>query len=168
MAQMMSIKSYICKYFQIIIPIESHDAQHINVGLKCISMPGHGHRQKRTAEDGDAPRVHKQLRSTAQHPDERHEGSVIAGCLLRRWAWGELSAVALQDISHCMKLSGSVDADIEVLAGLGAHGTAPGNVHRDLMRLCKCNRLGHTHIDDTHTQYSIIARVIPIYFIWQG
>ena len=54
--------------------------------------------------------------------------------LLRKWAWGKLSAPDLQELAAAAQQSGLEDETTEELAAFGARGRASQNVQRDLVR----------------------------------
>ncbi|CAE7234327.1 ANK3 [Symbiodinium sp. CCMP2592] len=60
--------------------------------------------------------------------------SPFAHTLLRKWAWGKLSAPDLQELAVAAEQSGLQDETTEELAALGARGRASQNVQRDLVR----------------------------------
>ena len=55
--------------------------------------------------------------------------SPLGRALLQKWAWGELSAVAVQSLAHAACLSGLECGDVRFLASLGSYGRQPGNCH---------------------------------------
>ena len=84
-----------------------------------------GHRQQRTGVASAAIRAVRFL------------CPFVTG-LLKRWAWGQLSAVDVQDISHRAKLAGLQSAENDELARIGGWGSVTGHMQRDLMTtFCK-------------------------------
>jgi len=55
----------------------------------------------------------------------------LVKCLLLKWAWGVLSAAAVQDIAHDARLSGLLDHELDELASIGSYGQT-NKAHRDL------------------------------------
>ena len=53
--------------------------------------------------------------------------------LLRKWAWGKLSAPDLQELAAAAQQSGLQDEATEEFAAFGARGRASQNVQRDLV-----------------------------------
>ena len=65
---------------------------------------------------------------------EQPEHSHLARVLLEKWAWGNLSTPEVQALAHAAVHDGLSHPQIRALAGLGAHGKYPANMHRDLLR----------------------------------
>jgi hypothetical protein len=65
--------------------------------------------------------------------DESHSPLWLA--LMNKWAWGTLSAPAVQELAQAAVFSGCDRPDVKELADLGARGEQAGNIHRDLLRL---------------------------------
>ena len=56
--------------------------------------------------------------------------------LLESWAWGDMSAAALQELARAIVMTfGHGVEDVADLARLGAHGNSSANCQRDLFRL---------------------------------
>ncbi len=113
--------------------------QHGHVIIVSAAIPDEhtmtGHRQKRAAASGSDASHPKRLKTHDVGAGTGSKRSPTVQCLLSRWAWGELSATTLQDIAHNLILSGFDDRDISTIASLGSHGTNPGSIHKDLMRI---------------------------------
>ena len=58
----------------------------------------------------------------------------LAVSLIRKWAWGGLSAADVQEFALAAKQSGADSDEIRKLASFGSFGTCKQNCHRDLMR----------------------------------
>ena len=94
-----------------------------------------GHKQKRAAETQLQQDVSKK-----SHGNNELVDSALAAALLQRWAWGKLSAIDVQSLASAAVSSGCGEAGVASLAGLGSHGSIPGNINRDLLRnLGPCN-----------------------------
>ena len=56
---------------------------------------------------------------------------------LLKWAWGVLSAAAVQEIAYDARLSGCLDEELDALASIASYGQT-NKAHRDLCnRYCK-------------------------------
>ena len=71
-------------------------------------------------------------------PPPQPQPSKLIRYMLREWAWGKMSPQQLQNIAslvmddfHEFKEKGDIP-DVRRIAGIGAHGSIPGNMHRDL------------------------------------
>ena len=53
---------------------------------------------------------------------------------MRKWAWGEISAVSVQELAAASVKAGVTDPHVRQLASLGAQGNSPQNCHRDVLR----------------------------------
>ena len=58
--------------------------------------------------------------------------SKLADLLIERWAWGELSATAIQAIAHAAVSDGATHPQLTALAQVGCQGRFPANCHRDV------------------------------------
>lgn len=89
-----------------------------------------GHKQRRntpTPSTQSTPSIHG---ATC----DLESRSPLFTLLLQKWAWGDLSAQGIQEIAKAAHQSGCSTGDIVQLASLGAWGSKPGNIHRDLVR----------------------------------
>jgi hypothetical protein len=95
-----------------------------------------GHRQKNAIphEDGDMPPAKKSKSLASKFA----VASVLATCILLKWAWGALSSADCQELAMAAKLSGNEEEEIDIIASTGAYGQNPGSINRDLMKkFCK-------------------------------
>jgi hypothetical protein len=77
----------------------------------------------------------KSRRKIEDLDDGRFHGSdALAVSLIRKWAWGGLSAADVQEFSLAAKQSGADSAEIRKLASIGSFGVNKQNCHRDLIR----------------------------------
>ena len=67
--------------------------------------------------------------------------SALAGLLLEKWSWGEISAVQVQKFADAACQDGVTHPDVVALARMGGAGSIHGNVHRDLVRHLPDNSL---------------------------
>ena len=88
-----------------------------------------GHRQRRAveqmvdaAEDNEAGAGHHEQGESA-----------LERTLLEKWLWGKVSGVCVQEIAQSACLDGARHSADLAIARLGAHGTCPNHVHKDLM-----------------------------------
>ena len=109
---------------------------------KAQASLGHGGRHQRVA--GEEARG-----SSDPGPALPNQGSVcgsaLGSYLLKKWAWGEISAVRLQEIAHesykhqaaLLKSLGistdMIPGELARLAKLGSWGENPGDVHQQLL-----------------------------------
>ncbi len=82
------------------------------------------------------------------------------------WAWGELSPQTVQHLMALFKedlalalISGLSMVLITTLASLGAEGTIPGNVHRDLIRRLPPSGMPKPHIFSV-SQHAFMHHVV--------
>ena len=61
--------------------------------------------------------------------------SSLAAELLEKWSWGSMSAPLVQTLAAAAKKDGLDHPQIHALAGIGASGKFPGNMHRDLLQI---------------------------------
>ncbi len=76
-------------------------------------------------------------KAEAASSSTRRTVSSLARQLLYAWSWGEISARTVQELAEAALNDGCAMDEIKTLAGLGARGSQPGNIHRDLeAQLC--------------------------------
>ena len=79
--------------------------------------------------------------------------SVLAEYLIDKWAWGEISASAVQTIASCAVQDGLTNKEVQVLAKLGSSGLYPNHCHHELM-----NKLGAPHIKSAISSIDVYMR----------
>ena len=78
--------------------------------------------------------VRQRLAAAAAERDAASEPSHLALLLKQLWAWGDLSAPAIQKIAAAAEKDGATSPEIKALASMGGSGAYPGNAHRDLVQ----------------------------------
>ena len=101
---------------------------------KRARMSGVGHVQRASVDKKCQPQVAKY--------------SHLARYLLEEYAFGGLSANAVQKLAEMASLDGLKHPDVERLAGFGTRGKHTGNIDRDLRRYVKDDYLGHIQLPD--------------------
>jgi hypothetical protein len=92
-----------------------------------------GHMQKRA-------RLQQEQHGTshleaASSSSDLSDKSPLWKLLMRKYAWGSMSASDVQQLAQAAVQSGASKHDLQELASIGAHGNAAGNAQRDLNRL---------------------------------
>lgn len=87
------------------------------------SLPPGGFQQKRRWSSDGPP----------AEASEEH----LATLLVRKWAWGDLSTPAIQEIAAAAVADGASSKQIVILAGLGSSGRFPNHMYSELMTKLK-------------------------------
>ena len=77
--------------------------------------------------------LEKEFEEEEEAENKQTGPSQLALSLLRKWAWGKLSAPELQSLAQSAYQDGLRHPEIEKLASLGTWGKFAGNMQRDLM-----------------------------------
>lgn len=86
------------------------------------------------------PRIqggYKQRLRAAHHESVAESNSNLAALLVRKWAWGELSSPAVQELAQAAVKDGARGDELKRLSKLGTAGKHTGNCYRDLMSILK-------------------------------
>ena len=67
--------------------------------------------------------------------EQEQQPSKLAAELLQKWAWGTMSAPAVQSLAAAALADGLDHPEVQRLASIGASGKFPGNMHRDLLQV---------------------------------
>ena len=83
--------------------------------------PGGFHQKRKWADSQDS----------MQAPQPRSE---LAKLLVEKWAWGEMSTPAIQQIAAAAVADGATSREVTLLAGLGSNGRYPNHMHTELLK----------------------------------
>lgn len=91
-----------------------------------------GHQQKRQRQKQEA-NDERSIEAASSSTSSEH--SPLWQLLMKKYAWGNMSASDVQQLAQAAVESGAARHDLQQLASIGSHGNVPGNAQRDLSRL---------------------------------
>ena len=86
----------------------------------------------------------------------RPKSSALAKLLIQKWAWGEMSTPAIQQIAAAAVEDGADSLEIAILAGLGSGGRFSSHMHSELLK-----HLQPTKVNEALSEVNIFMKRLP-------